>query len=71
MAKYFGGTNYWQFDIYEETKERSGKALIGRIRIKPGSVLWKTAKHEYFRNVSLEDFIRWIESTDKARDTIS
>jgi hypothetical protein len=29
MAKYFGGTNYYQFDIYEETQERSGKALIG------------------------------------------
>jgi hypothetical protein len=34
--------------------------LVGTLRLKPASVLWKSAKEKYFRAVRIDIFAEWI-----------
>lgn len=56
----------------EETILDIDGKVVGTIRIKPSSVLWKPKGAHQFFSVSLEDFAEWVtaEST-KARKTKS
>lgn len=47
----------------EEIIDESGR-LIGRIRIKPSSVMWKPNGSRAFFSVGLDKFIAWMVSKD-------
>lgn len=62
MPKY---TNEFQNPEYsEETILDSNKEVIGTIRIKPSSVMWKPSGKHKFLAVPLDKFTAWI--ADKA-----
>ncbi len=44
----------------EETINDSAGKVIGKIRIKPSSVLWKPKNQQKFYSVSLDQFADWI-----------
>jgi hypothetical protein len=47
----------------EETIVRKEGGVVGRIRLKPSSVLWKPlGQHKYYA-VSLDDFASWITNS--------
>lgn len=41
--------------------------IIGKLRIKPNSVMWKPVNAREFFAVDLEDFTTWICNTTQAR----
>jgi len=53
----FAGPNF-----IEETILTQEGAIIGVIRIKPSSVLWKPSGEQKFYCVRLDRFVRWIKS---------
>jgi len=54
---YFGNYTYREETIYNPQDEK-----IGTIRVKPSAILWKSAHEGKFRYVSLDEFIKWMES---------
>ncbi len=48
----------------EETVIDGDAGVIGRIRIKPSSVMWKPKGRGKFHSVSLDKFARWITDPD-------
>ncbi len=69
MAKY---NNAFQGPKYiEETILDGEKNVIGRIRIKPSSVLWKPTNARKFYSIQLKKFSDWIQHPDtRATKTI-
>ena len=56
----------------EETVLDEKGRVIGTVRIKPVSILWKPKGTAKFYSVSLDDFVKWItDSKTKARKTAS
>jgi len=53
----FAGPNF-----VEETIIRQEGGIVGVIRIKPSSVLWKPSGETKFYCVPLDRFVRWIKS---------
>jgi hypothetical protein len=50
----------------------SKNRVVGTIRIKPSSVLWKGRSQKEFHRASLDEFIKWIlDSNTKAAKTKS
>jgi len=56
-------------DFVEETIEDENGDVLGSVRVKPSSILWKPkGKHKY-RAVPLDRFIEWItDPATKARE---
>lgn len=56
----------------EETIEDENGTVLGTIRVKPSSVLWKPKNAHKYYSVSLASFAEWIMDPDtKARQTKS
>ena len=47
-------------DYFEHVIEDEAGAMVGTIRIKPSSVLWKPANAQKFYAVSVHAFDEWI-----------
>lgn len=67
MPKYsnkFVRPSYVDHKIVNEDNE-----IVGTIRVKPVSILWKGASKRCFKNMPLADFIKWIDQhgTDSAK----
>lgn len=57
---------------YEEVIIDENNSVVGTIRIKPSSVLWKPKNAQKYFSVNLEKFIDWITDPDtRARKTKS
>ena len=57
---------------YEEVIIDEDNSVVGTIRIKPSSVLWKPKNAQKYFSVNLEKFIDWITDPDtRARKTKS
>lgn len=57
-------------EYYEEVIVDGDGIVIGTIRVKPSSVLWKPRNARKYFSVSLETFADWIEAeSTKARRT--
>lgn len=57
---------------YEEVIIDENNSVVGTIRIKPSSVLWKPKNAQKYFSVNLEKFIDWISDPDtRARKTKS
>lgn len=59
MSKFknrFGSPNF----LEETIIEKEGNKIIGVIRIKPSSVLWKPSGERQFYSITLDRFIGWI-----------
>ena len=48
----------------EETVIDGDATVIGRIRVKPSSVMWKPKGRGKFYSVSLDKFTKWITDAD-------
>jgi hypothetical protein len=46
-------------------------AIIGTIRVKPTSILWRTKGQHSFLSVPLDRFIQWIEDPQTSAKTVS
>lgn len=46
-------------NIELDFSDRSGAAL-GRLKIKPSTILWKPAGAKLYRSISLDQFSKWI-----------
>lgn len=63
MPKY---NNSFREPEHEEHMIQDEKGeLIGTIRIKPSSILWKDASQQKFSKVSLDDFRKWMLESGK------
>ena len=47
--------------IEQAILDRSG-SVIGTIRIKPSTIMWKNARERQWRSVRLDQFVEWITS---------
>ncbi len=57
---------------FEEIIEDEKGNVVGTIRVKPSSVLWKPRNARKFYSVSVDKFAAWItDATTKARSTKS
>lgn len=57
---------------YEEEIVDEEGSVVGKIRIKPSSILWKPKNARKYFSIKLEIFTDWITDPDtKARKTIS
>lgn len=45
------------------------EAVVGTIRLKPSSVLWKPKGKHSFRSVSLKKFTEWMEDPETKAST--
>ena len=50
----------FEYPEYEEFQIRSRLRRIGKLRIKPSTILWKPANGKRFYSVSIDDFTQWI-----------
>jgi len=58
--------------FHEETILDEAGAVVGTLRIKPSSILWKPKGAQQYRSVTLDNFAEWITSSDtKAKKTKS
>ena len=58
--------------FHEETIVDENNTIIGTLRIKPSSILWKAKGAQKFLSVPLEKFTEWISDPDtKARKSSS
>lgn len=54
----------------EETIVNKDGEVVGTIRVKPSSILWKpSGQHKYF-SVSLDKFTEWIKSQDTGANIV-
>jgi hypothetical protein len=51
----FESPEYQELQILDQRKER-----LGKIRIKPSTILWKPANGKRYYSVSIDDFAQWI-----------
>jgi hypothetical protein len=59
-------------DFIEETIVDEGGAVVGIVRIKPSSVLWKPKGKHSFLCVTLDKFAEWMEDPNTgAKSTTS
>ena len=57
---------------YEETIIDEHGTVVGTIRVKPSSILWKPSHAQKYYSMSLQKFTEWITDPDtKARKTKS
>ena len=56
--------------IEEKILDNSG-GVVGTIRIKPSTVLWKPKGKQKFLSVTLESFHKWITTTKAAVEVSS
>lgn len=69
MPKY---NNKFKSPSYREETIESEGVVVGTIRIKPSSVLWKPKNAQKYFSVPIERFAEWIQGPDaKARKTTS
>jgi hypothetical protein len=64
MPKYknaFSGPEFYEHKIVSE----EDGTLIGVLRVKPSSLLWKASGRHQFRSVSMEQFAAWVEEQGK------
>jgi len=64
MPKYknaFSGPEFYEHKIVQE----KGGALVGVLRVKPSSLLWKASGRHKFQSVSIERFAAWVEEQGK------
>jgi hypothetical protein len=64
MPKYknaFSGPEFYEHTIVQE----GDGALVGVLRVKPSSLLWKASGRHQFRSVSIEQFSAWVEEHGK------
>ena len=54
--------------FHEETVVERNDAVVGRIRIKPSSVLWKPKGSRVYYSVNLDKFIAWITASSTGAD---
>ena len=60
----FRAPEFEEVVIVEHNEDDDSTAIIGHLRVKPSSVMWKpTGAHKYHR-VSLKKFTDWITSED-------
>jgi hypothetical protein len=70
MPKYKNSFRSPQY--FEETILNENGDVIGTIRIKPSSVLWKPGRSQKYHSVNLEKFVEWItDSNTRAKKTES
>ena len=56
--------------FHEETIVNEDNAVVGTLRIKPSSILWKPKGAQKFLSVPLDKFAEWIaDPATKARKT--
>ena len=58
-------------DHIEETIVDKKGAVVGTIRVKPTSILWKAKSQQTFSAVSLQAFVEWIEGSDSGSKKVS
>lgn len=58
MPKYNNRFKSPEFDQY--TILREDGSVVGTIRLKPSSILWKASSGKKFHGVKLQKFIDWI-----------
>ena len=57
---------------FEETIIDEEDTVIGTIRVKPSSILWKPKNAQKYYSINLQKFAEWITDSDtKARKTKS
>lgn len=58
MPKY---NNRFKSPTYlEETIEDENGTIVGSIRVKPSSILWRPVNAQKFYAITLDEFARWI-----------
>jgi hypothetical protein len=65
MPKY--NNSFASPEFLEETVKDPAGRIIGTIRLKPSSVLWRPANQQSYFKVTLDDFAAWITSCREAK----
>jgi len=51
---------FWQPEYHDHMIVEHDYSLVGTIRVKPATVLWKPKGAQKFYSVSLDQFMQWI-----------